>query len=613
MICAALWPDPADPICPQAFRDAAARLISEFASKAYRTPTLHATASRESFGQWEGIVKAEEQGIAFDTHDPDHLNRLRFALLDFIADYANWDNSTVPAYLETARSLTAAAHEALGGEPGTRPLVVDPFAGGGSIPLEALRVGADAFASDLNPVAVLLNKVVLEYIPTYGQRLADEVRKWGAWIKERAEKELAELYPRDRDGATPIAYLWARTIQCEGPGCGAEVPLIRSLWLAKRGNNSIAVRLVTDSKATSVEFDIIHRAKASDVAEGTVKRSSATCPCCGYTTPAASVRKQLLASHGGLPNARLIAVRQDDNRSGERTFRKPIHADLLAAKLAVQKYRELAPNTEGMTQLPNEHLPIMSGVFNAPIYGHNTWGSLFSPRQAICLVTLVKFIKDIEAKLKPSADDGFTQATVSCLALALDKLADYNSSLCTLNVTGGRGLLHTFARQALPMVWDFMETNPFNEVGANWCGGIESFFETITHEKCMPFKGSAVSLAQPRTRCLTIRRIALRLTHLTTTPSPTPTCRTSFSCGSNERFAECCRSYSRAMQLQRTRSAARWPGGTQTGIRTKMRGGLRNKCASAWPRRGASFVPTGLPSLCLPTNLQRAGKLCSAG
>ena len=88
---------------------------------------------------------------------------------------------------------------------GTRPLVVDPFAGGGSIPLEALRVGADTFASDLNPVAVLLNKVVLEYIPKYGQKLADEVRKWGQWIKEQAEKELAEFYPKDPDGATPIA------------------------------------------------------------------------------------------------------------------------------------------------------------------------------------------------------------------------------------------------------------------------------------------------------------------------------------------------------------------------------------------------------------------------
>src|SRR5438876_191843 len=113
------------------------------------------------------------------------------------------------------------------GAPGTRPLLVDPFAGGGSIPLEGLRVGADTFASDLNPVAVLLNKVVLEYIPLYGQCLADEVRKWGEWIRCEAEKELAEFYPRDDNDATPMAYLWARTIRCEGPGCGAEVPLIR--------------------------------------------------------------------------------------------------------------------------------------------------------------------------------------------------------------------------------------------------------------------------------------------------------------------------------------------------------------------------------------------------
>ena len=131
---------------------------------------------------------------------------------------------------------------------------MDPFAGGGSIPLEALRVGADAFASDLNPVAVLLNKVVLEYIPKYGQRLADEVRKWGEWIKSEAEKELAEFYPKDPDGATPIAYLWARTIRCEGPDCGAEVPLIRSLWLAKKSQPLRRLRLVPNTKAKRVDF-----------------------------------------------------------------------------------------------------------------------------------------------------------------------------------------------------------------------------------------------------------------------------------------------------------------------------------------------------------------------
>src|SRR5262249_29862250 len=195
----------------------------------------------ESQPRWEALAK---QAGGLDPKDAAHRNLLRFALLDFIADFANYESPTVPVYLETARTLTQAAHEALGGEPGTRPLVVDPFAGGGSIPLEALRVGADAFASDLNPVAVLLNKVVLEYIPKYGQKLADEVRKWGKWVKEQAAKELAEFYPKDPDGATPIAYLWARTIRCEGAGGGAEVPLMRSLWLAKKGNKSVALKIV---------------------------------------------------------------------------------------------------------------------------------------------------------------------------------------------------------------------------------------------------------------------------------------------------------------------------------------------------------------------------------
>jgi putative DNA methylase len=248
VICAALWPDPVDELCPPAFRTAAAQILVAFAEKVRQETEFSGFEQRDgtltrlcssSLERWQ---RTNEHSL--QASDPATWPDMRYALLDFIADFANWDASTVPAFLETSRALTQAAHEALGGIPGTRPLVVDPFAGGGAIPLEALRVGADAFASDLNPVAVLLNKVVLEYIPRYGQRLADEVRTWGQWVKAEAEKELAEFYPKDPDGATPIAYLWARTITCEGPGCGAEVPLIRSLWLAKKGERSVVMRIV---------------------------------------------------------------------------------------------------------------------------------------------------------------------------------------------------------------------------------------------------------------------------------------------------------------------------------------------------------------------------------
>ena len=206
MICAALWPDPADEHCPQAFRDAAALALCDFAEQVRTDETL-AGLCRESWSRWLRTTSATMRG-----DNPAAWGDMRYALLDFIADFANWDASTVPAFLETARALTQAAHEALGGAPGTRPLVVDPFAGGGSIPLEALRVGADAFASDLNPVAVLLNKVVLEYIPKYGNAeirmrnaegaevtfhgLAEAVRYWGDWIKRQAEEELARVLPQ---------------------------------------------------------------------------------------------------------------------------------------------------------------------------------------------------------------------------------------------------------------------------------------------------------------------------------------------------------------------------------------------------------------------------------
>lgn len=280
VICAALWPDPADELCPQPFRDAVARLLPAFAEQVRRGGKLSSLCSEPSMKRWmrttEGSWQASHPGSWFD---------MREALLDFIADFANWDASTVPAYLETARGLTQAAHEALGGLPGTRPLVVDPFAGGGAIPLEALRVGADAFASDLNPVAVLLNKVLLEYIPKYGNAeirmknadgkdvvfhgLAEAVRYWGNWVKVQAEAELTEFYPKDPDGATPIAYLWARTIQCEGPSCGFEVPLMRSLWLAKKQRGGVALSIVPSAEQRKVDFRILENVKAKDVNEGT--------------------------------------------------------------------------------------------------------------------------------------------------------------------------------------------------------------------------------------------------------------------------------------------------------------------------------------------------------
>ncbi|HBB33197.1 MAG TPA: adenine-specific DNA methylase, partial [Cyanobacteria bacterium UBA9273] len=388
---------------------------------------------------------------------------------------ANWDNSTQQDYLETSRALTQAAHEALGGIPGTKPLVVDPFAGGGSIPLEALRVGADAFASDLNPVAVLLNKVVLEYIPKYGQKLADEVRKWGQWVKEEAEKELAEFYPKDPDGATPIAYLWARTIVCEGPGCGAEVPLMRSLWFANKSNKSVALKLIPNPEAKRVDFEISGNVKAKDIGEGTVKRGSGTCPCCGYTTPVTSVRKQLKARNGGANDALLFCVVTTRESEKGRFYRLPTDEDLEAVKKATEELEKRKWEYRGeLSLVPDEPTPDNKGhraVGSVWLYGMEKWGDVFTHRQALALTTLVRLVKDVGEKLANRKDEGLAIAVQSCLALAVDRCANQFCSLAKWH--NGREVIDgVFARQALPMLWDFGEINLVGGFEGYWQGAV---------------------------------------------------------------------------------------------------------------------------------------------
>lgn len=472
VLCASLWPDPSDPLCPETFRSVAQEEMLSWATKYIYL------LGEESFDQFihvkHNLKLLDDGGI------------LRRCLLDFIADFANWDNSTKPEYLETSRKLTQVAHESLGGIFGTRPLVVDPFAGGGSIPLEALRVGADTFASDLNPVAVLLNKVVLEYIPRYGQELADAVREWGDWIKKEAEKELAEFYPKDPDGATPIAYLWARTIKCEGPGCGTEVPLMRSLWLAKKHNRSIGLRMVPNPKAKKVDFEILKNIKAREVGEGTVKRGSATCPCCGYTTPVASVRRQLKEKNGGADDARLFCVVTTRPGQQGRFYRLPDEQELEAIKKAkIELERRKTKHIGKLSMVPDEPLPPQGTLgFRVQLYGMEEWGNIFASRQALTLITLIKMINGAEKNF--SKNRYLAVAIRTIIACAIDREAEHLSSLCRWNASGEK-MQATFGRQALPMTWDFCESNPF--------GGSVGSWQTMIDLVLIPFE-TALSISE---------------------------------------------------------------------------------------------------------------------
>lgn len=460
VVCATLWPDPADEHCPPAFRETTRKAMLDWAQNHL------GLASAESFPRLVAIQK--------DATRLDDPIELRHALLDFIADFANWDNSTVQAYLDTSRALTQAAHEALGGAPGTRALVVDPFAGGGSIPLEALRVGADAFASDLNPIPVLLNKVVLEYIPKYGHRLADEVRRWGSWVSQEAEKELAEFYPKDSDGATPIAYLWARTIRCEGPACGAEVPLIKSLWLGKKPHNAWAVRLVPNREKRRVDIQVVQGVQPNEVGEGTVRRGSATCVCCGFSIPAKNVRKQLLLRHGGSGDARLFCV--VTTRLGEkgRYYRAATANDLETVARAKAKIDSLKLSSAGLNLTPTEPTPIGGGkgagrAFSQRNFGMDAFEHLFTPRQLLTLVTLVTKVREASAQIAKQHPDGLADAVHVALALNVDKMVDYGSSLASWSSPASQETVRgTFSRQALSITWDFAEAYPFATSSGGW-------------------------------------------------------------------------------------------------------------------------------------------------
>ncbi len=457
------------------------------AKEAMRDWTTHERQNKLSVESRERFNAARKD----DTHFDD-LVELRMALLDFIADFANWDNSTDAEYLATSRALTQSAHEALGGIPGTRPLVVDPFAGGGSIPLEALRVGGDAFASDLNPIPVLLNKVILEYIPKYGQRLADEVRKWGQWIKEEAEKELAEFYPKDEDGATPIAYLWARTIISEDPGGGAvpvEVPLMRSLWLSKKVNNRKALRWVRDDAGTvqcetlEVSYangktvkvrrpllEIFSPKSEREVEGGTVVRGSATCPVTGYTTPVASVRKQIKERRGGACDARILSVVTKKPEQQGRYYRLPTEADReITIRAAEELERRKKTHSGSLSLVPDEPTPDTKShraVASVQLYGMEKFGDLFTPRQLLALTTLVRLSRQAGEEIRKGDDAGLAEAVVAGMSIALNRQADKASCLARYD-TSRENPQGTFARQALPMVWDFCEVNPKSGSGGD--------------------------------------------------------------------------------------------------------------------------------------------------
>jgi len=384
-------------------------------------------------------------------------------LFEFIGDFADWEQAHHPGTIRSAQRLVEAAHGK------DTPVVADPFAGGGVIPLEACRLGCDAVSTDLNPVALLIQSVVLELMPRHLDKMIEELPVIAAAIRDAAQEQLGGFYPKDPNGSQPAAYLWARTVRCESPHCGAEIPLIRSFWLAKRSHRRRALRyeVVRSGGTPAIKLEVFEPQRESEVPGGTVSRAKATCPCCHVVLPPDRVCAQLVAQRGGSDvlfdgsgrrrgGATLLAVASVPPGEDVRWYRTATPADYQAVHsakaLLEQRLAAWHKNGEnGLCPSPDEVLPPIGTLgFRVQRYGMASWGDMFTSRQALTVSTLCDLIQARAPKeLRP------------LVALLISKVIDLNNALTVWHNVGERPA-HMLSRWAIPMKWDYVEPVPLS-------------------------------------------------------------------------------------------------------------------------------------------------------
>ncbi|MGH8904414.1 MAG: DUF1156 domain-containing protein, partial [Egibacteraceae bacterium] len=400
----------------------------------------------------------------FPTEQAQDAERQR--LFRIIEELVKWENSNNETVLNAAR---VEIRRSCGDDP---PPILDPFCGGGSIPLEAQRLGLEAHASDLNPVAVLITKALIEIPPKWAghppvhpdaenrtrwvgaQCLAEDVRLYGKWMRDEAERRIGHLYPKatlpDGREATVIAWLWARTVTCPNPACRATMPLVKSFWLGKKKGKEAWVRPVVEGNG--VRFEIGHGPEGPPIA-GTVGRTGAVCLVCSTPVPLAHVRAE---GKAGRMDAQMMAIVAEGVR--QRVYLPPTEG------------HEKAADVPRPADVPDTEIPYNPRYLTAPNYGMTRHADLFTNRQLTALMTLSDLVGDAREKVSKDATAAgldeharaYTDAVSTYLGLVCDAVGDDLSSLCSWRPSHGTGATRsTFARQALAMVWDFAEANPW--------------------------------------------------------------------------------------------------------------------------------------------------------
>lgn len=440
------------------------------------------------------------------TDEQQNLERER--LHGIIRRLVKWENVNNEPLLREAHA------EILKSTEGNPPAILDPFAGGGTIPLEAQRLGLEADASDLNPVAVLINKALIEIPPKFAGQppvfpgaadtklgtwpratgLAEDVRRYGAWMRDQAKERIGHLYPeativdektKKKTTATTIAWIWARTVTCPNPACGIEMPLVRSWWLGKKkGKEAYIVPTVVDeAKSPSgrrIEFTIGHdKANGPNAStDGTVGRQGATCIACGSATELKYVREESRAKR---MRSQLMAIVAEGTR--RRVYLAPTHEHINAASDATP------------TGVPGGNIFNWPGRINVYTYGLTKFPELFTNRQLVALTTLSDLVGEARervlknalaaglptgARLADGGDgaEAYADAVATYLGIVVSKMTDRNSTLVNWYVSR-ESTSSTFSRQAIPMMWDFAEVAPLGENTGSFSNSLLWTAETI--------------------------------------------------------------------------------------------------------------------------------------
>lgn len=448
----------------------------------------------------------------YPTEEAQNAERQR--LFGILEKLVKWENSNDPEVLAAAKA------EILRSTNNNPPALLDPFAGGGAIPLEAQRLGLEAHAHDLNPVAVMINKAMIEIPPRFAgqtpvnsdsrtlldgaagwqgaQGLAADVQYYGEWMKREAFRRIGHLYPKVKvphalggGEATVIAWIWARTVKCPNPACGCEMPLASTFVLSKKKGKEAWVKPITEGN--NVHFEVQYGKCPKEYESFKVGRSAVfKCPCCGEITTDAYVKQHGKAHEMG---SQLMAV-VGEGKHGRIYLSPDVEQTIAADVPAPESY-------------PSGAMPENPRWFSPPAFGMTDYSDLFTNRQLTALAAFSSLAAEAQAKAEADAvaagviNDhialsaggsgarAYGEAVGVYLAFSVDRLADFSTSVSRWSVTNEKPM-NCFSKQAIPMTWDFPEANPMGNAVGSFSTIVSYVASCIEKLPSRAFNGTAI-------------------------------------------------------------------------------------------------------------------------